>query len=84
MIQAWQAKGGKVEASEEDVASWLTVMKVSKRCPKCGHAIIKLDGTCNHMTCDTAASGCGHEFCYLCAANWDKVRINSIFRRVSP
>lgn len=36
-------------------------------CPskRCGQAISK-DGGCNHMTC----SDCGHEWCWLCAADW--------------
>lgn len=50
----------------------LEISKLSTRCPKCGHAIIKQDGTCNHMTCDPGASGCSHHFCYLCAADWDR------------
>lgn len=63
---------GVVEVSGDDEASMLEISKLSTRCPKCGHAIIKQDGTCNHMTCDPGASGCSHHFCYLCAADWDR------------
>ena len=63
MVSKWQDKGGMVEASQEDLRNWLEIQKVSKRCPKCGHAIIKEPGTCNHMTCDPRYSGCGHHFC---------------------
>jgi hypothetical protein len=60
-----------VEASQEDMVNWLAIKKISKRCPKCGHAIIKEPGTCNHMTCHTSASGCNHHWCWLCSADWD-------------
>ena len=72
MVAAWQEKGGMVEASDEDMANWLAIKKMSVRCPKCGHAIIKEPETCNHITCFTSASGCGHHFCYLCSADWDQ------------
>lgn len=72
MVTAWQEKEGMVEASEEDMRNYLAIKKVSKRCPQCGHAIIKEPETCNHMTCFTSASGCGAHFCYLCQAEWDQ------------
>ncbi len=46
---------------------------MAKQCPKCGHAIEKVPGSCNRMLCDPGASGCGHQFCYLCTAKWDMV-----------
>ena len=61
-----------MEASGDDDASLLEISKLSKRCPKCHHAIIKEEGTCNHMTCVVQASGCGHHFCFLCQADWDQ------------
>jgi len=72
MITTWQEKSGMIEASEEDMRNYLAIKKVSKRCPKCGHAIIKEPETCNHMTCFTASSGCGAHFCYLCQSEWDE------------
>jgi len=38
-----------------------------KGCPRCKTAIEK-NGGCDHMTCATAAGGCGAEFCWLCSA----------------
>lgn len=39
------------------------------RCPKCHHAIQKVDG-CDHMVCRREASGCGAEFCWRCGADY--------------
>ena len=46
-----------------------------KRCPKCHHGIEKTDG-CDHMTCQKRAGGCGYEFCWLCLADYNKIRQN--------
>jgi len=35
-----------------------------KRCPTCQVFIERTEG-CNHMTCR-----CGHNFCYVCLADW--------------
>jgi hypothetical protein len=40
-----------------------------KRCPKCTKVIQK-SGGCDHMIC---LGGCGHQFCWLCLAEWKGV-----------
>ncbi|KDN48018.1 hypothetical protein RSAG8_03034, partial [Rhizoctonia solani AG-8 WAC10335] len=44
------------------------IRKHAKKCPSCGRQIQK-NGGCDHMTCRSPA-GCGHEFCWLCLADW--------------
>lgn len=36
----------------------------TRACPACKRRLYRYDG-CNHMTCT-----CGHEFCWLCLADW--------------
>ena len=38
-------------------------------CPNCGTHIEK-NGGCDHMTCQRAAGGCGHEFWFKCGCNY--------------
>eukprot|EP01098_Paradermamoeba_levis_P004628 TRINITY_DN1975_c0_g1_i1.p1 TRINITY_DN1975_c0_g1~~TRINITY_DN1975_c0_g1_i1.p1 ORF type:complete len:295 (-),score=99.59 TRINITY_DN1975_c0_g1_i1:18-902(-) len=52
-------------ASKESM-NWIVAN--TKPCPKCKKQIFKDEG-CNHMTC-RPPSGCGHEFCWLCRADW--------------
>jgi len=54
-----------------DEATRRLLEKETKQCPKCGVRIIKDDG-CNHMTCKI--STCGYEFCWLCFADFNKIR----------
>eukprot|EP01099_Mayorella_cantabrigiensis_P001949 TRINITY_DN1840_c0_g1_i1.p1 TRINITY_DN1840_c0_g1~~TRINITY_DN1840_c0_g1_i1.p1 ORF type:complete len:479 (+),score=84.70 TRINITY_DN1840_c0_g1_i1:82-1518(+) len=63
MILEWRDK----ESSESENINWLTAN--TKRCPKC-RAPIEKNGGCMHMTCRKNAGGCGHEFCWLCRADW--------------
>jgi E3 ubiquitin-protein ligase RNF14 len=44
----------------------------AKRCPRCGEGIQK-QGGCDHMTC-RRPSGCGHEFCWVCLADYGPIR----------
>ncbi|KDN48016.1 hypothetical protein RSAG8_03032, partial [Rhizoctonia solani AG-8 WAC10335] len=46
----------------------------AKKCPNrsCGRQIQK-NGGCDHMTCRRPA-GCGHEFCWLCLADYSLIR----------
>ncbi|OCL05005.1 hypothetical protein AOQ84DRAFT_299751, partial [Glonium stellatum] len=53
----------------EDEASAKLVHKIAKNCPGCEWRIEKISG-CDHMTC----SRCNHEFCYLCSADYKKIR----------
>ena len=59
MVTTWRDAGGHSEASEAELKDWLLIKSISRPCPKCKHAIVKIPGTCNHMTCDPEASGCG-------------------------
>eukprot|EP01098_Paradermamoeba_levis_P001558 TRINITY_DN1182_c0_g7_i3.p1 TRINITY_DN1182_c0_g7~~TRINITY_DN1182_c0_g7_i3.p1 ORF type:complete len:566 (-),score=138.00 TRINITY_DN1182_c0_g7_i3:21-1718(-) len=62
-VHKWKAK----EKDESENITWLTAN--TKKCPKC-HSHIEKNGGCMHMTCRREAGGCGHEFCWLCRADW--------------
>jgi len=47
----------------------------TKPCPKCTASIEKRGG-CDHMTCEESAGGCGHEFCWLCLADYGPIMHN--------
>eukprot|EP00667_Euglena_gracilis_P019858 EG_transcript_21357 len=58
----------------EEVALLQTLERSDfKRCPRCKQGIEKNAG-CDHMTCRTSAGGCGHEFCWLCLADYAAIR----------
>ena len=77
------------ERQEEEAASETFVAKRTKTCPNlvCGFRIQKISG-CNHMTCkyetwllrssrlliQFAGAQCGHEFCWICLADFDAIR----------
>lgn len=63
LISAWDNKN----KDESENVKWLEVN--TKKCPACHRHIEKNQG-CNHMTCRKEAGGCGHEFCWLCFADW--------------
>ncbi|CAG8699918.1 9412_t:CDS:2 [Ambispora leptoticha] len=46
------------------------IERETKPCPKCQIRIFKLEG-CSHMTC--ANSGCYHQFCWLCGADYKEI-----------
>lgn len=58
----------------EERASQSYIEQHAKRCPNtsCRRPIIKVDG-CDHMTCRRPA-GCGHEFCWVCLADYRLIR----------
>lgn len=62
------------ERDAQDRASQTYIDRNAKICPNpsCGRRIEKVDG-CDHMTCRRPA-GCGHEFCWLCLADYDPIR----------
>ena len=57
------------ESEEVGLLQYLNSSAV-RRCPKCRHGIEKNDG-CDHITCKKEAGGCGAEFCWLCAADYN-------------
>lgn len=59
------------EIEVENDASQTYIEQHSKRCPSCNRPIEKTEG-CDHMTCD-ARFGCGHEFCWICLANYEPI-----------
>ncbi|KAK4425188.1 putative E3 ubiquitin-protein ligase ARI7 [Sesamum alatum] len=61
-VEKWIKKNN----SEAENTNW--ILAYTKPCPKCHRAIEKNQG-CNHMTC---RSPCGHNFCWVCLAPWDK------------
>ena len=63
MVSIWEKKA----KSDGENVKWLTIN--TKQCPKCNKFIEKNQG-CDHMTCQIQAGGCGHEFCWLCFADW--------------
>jgi ariadne-1 len=63
MVEVWDKKNN----SESENVKWITAN--TKQCPGCKKFIEKNQG-CNHMTCRKEAGGCGHEFCWLCFADW--------------
>ena len=62
--QAQERYAQSSEATPEERATLALVQNNSKKCPRCNNAVEK-NGGCNHMTCR-----CGHEFCWLCLADW--------------
>jgi len=66
-VAAWLKKSN----AESENIKWMTAN--CKLCPKCDKHIEK-NGGCMHMTCQRAAGGCGHEFCWLCRSPWNSHR----------
>eukprot|EP01112_Ceratiomyxa_fruticulosa_P005515 TRINITY_DN1616_c0_g1_i1.p1 TRINITY_DN1616_c0_g1~~TRINITY_DN1616_c0_g1_i1.p1 ORF type:complete len:552 (-),score=106.20 TRINITY_DN1616_c0_g1_i1:106-1665(-) len=61
-VTKWEEK----TSSEAENVNWLTAN--TKKCPKCKQSIEK-NGGCQHMT-HRLPGGCGHEFCWICRADW--------------
>ncbi|KAK1769404.1 hypothetical protein QBC33DRAFT_423841, partial [Phialemonium atrogriseum] len=57
----------------EDRASEETIRTTSRKCPECAKDVHKWEG-CNHITCV-----CGHEWCYVCLATFQKTRHGFLF-----
>ncbi|KAG9014390.1 hypothetical protein FRB94_012796 [Tulasnella sp. JGI-2019a] len=60
-----------VRDNVDEAASRAYVDSKTKPCPECREPIEK-NGGCDHMTCRRPA-GCGHEFCWLCLAEFNKI-----------
>merc|ERR550514_1353158 len=58
-----------IRQDENQVANEEYKRRNTKPCPRCQSPIEKNDG-CDHMTCRRGAGGCGHEFCWLCLADY--------------
>ncbi|KIM19986.1 hypothetical protein M408DRAFT_277262 [Serendipita vermifera MAFF 305830] len=56
-------------------ASIDAIHSLTKACPapSCGRRLMKADG-CDHFTCQPPG-GCGHQFCWLCLAPWEPIRL---------
>ena len=63
LMREWSVKN----SAESENVTW--ILANTKQCPKCRKPIEKNQG-CNHMTCNKAVAGCGHEFCWLCLGPW--------------
>ncbi|CAE7052695.1 unnamed protein product [Rhizoctonia solani] len=55
----------RIQASEDYIGAH------TKQCPSCRRPIEKLSG-CDHMTCHRPG-GCGHEFCWICLADYGPI-----------
>jgi len=62
-VVAWNKKS--IDSGSD--LTW--IMANTKPCPKCQNPIEK-NGGCMHMTC-RKPGGCGHEFCWICLADWN-------------
>lgn len=65
----------RVNADPDNAANADYLARLTKPCPKCNRSIEKNDG-CDHMTCQEAAGGCGHEFCWRCLADYQPILDN--------
>ena len=54
---------GNTERCDQAFFQWLNAAK-AKQCRQCKFWVQKNEG-CDHMTCR-----CGHEFCYICGADY--------------
>ncbi|KAM7208084.1 hypothetical protein V8F20_001630 [Naviculisporaceae sp. PSN 640] len=63
---------------KDEKASEETIKKTSKKCPECKKAVHKYEG-CNHITCV-----CGHEWCYICFAKFERNHVGFLFCRHLP
>lgn len=63
------------QRKKEDKASEHMIKKTSKKCPECKKDVHKFTG-CNHITCV-----CGHEWCYICFAPFQRNEHGFLFCR---
>ncbi|KAK0633068.1 hypothetical protein B0T14DRAFT_415664 [Immersiella caudata] len=63
------------QRKKDDKASEQMIKKTSKKCPECKKDVHKFTG-CNHITCV-----CGHEWCYICFAPFQRNEHGFLFCR---
>ncbi|KAK3335482.1 hypothetical protein B0T19DRAFT_9775 [Cercophora scortea] len=66
------------QRKKDEKASEEMVKKTSKKCPECKKDVHKFTG-CNHITCV-----CGHEWCYICLAKYERNHVQFLFCRHNP
>ncbi|KAK5658795.1 hypothetical protein OQA88_1607 [Cercophora sp. LCS_1] len=66
------------QRKKDDKASEQMIRKTSKKCPECKKDVHKFTG-CNHITCV-----CGHEWCYICFAPFQRNEHGFLFCRHTP
>lgn len=65
MVLRRKIERGEILPTDNKSQDWMRAH--TKTCPKC-KSMIEKNGGCNHMTCGI----CGHEFCWLCLANYNR------------
>ncbi|KAK3341426.1 hypothetical protein B0T25DRAFT_464790 [Lasiosphaeria hispida] len=63
------------QRKKDERASEIMIKDTSKKCPKCKKDVHKYEG-CNHITCV-----CGHEWCYVCSAPFQRTEHGFLFCR---
>ncbi|KAK0731478.1 hypothetical protein B0H67DRAFT_474278 [Lasiosphaeris hirsuta] len=63
------------QRKKDEKASETMIKKTSKKCPECKKDVHKFSG-CNHITCV-----CGHEWCYICSAPFQRTQHGFLFCR---
>jgi hypothetical protein len=66
-----EEQGYFIKMSDPSLAEKATE-SATRICPQCNVAIYRSEG-CNHMYCNPAQGGCGHQFCWLCGDDYPTV-----------